>query len=120
ERLAVEGVGLKWPNDLLWSGRKLGGVLIELRGEAEGPSLLSMGIGINQRLPAAARAAVTAAGGQPPADLAEACGDRPPDRNLVAAHLIDTLVNAVDTFLALGLEPFAADWQRLDVLHGLE
>lgn len=120
ERLAVEGVGLKWPNDLLWSGRKLGGVLIELRGEAEGPSLLSMGIGINHRLPAAARAAVTAAGGQPPTDLAEACGDRPPDRNLVATHLIDTLVSSVDTFLVLGLEPFTADWQRLDVLHGLE
>lgn len=120
EKLAVRGVELKWPNDVLWCDRKLGGVLIELSGESEGPSLLSIGIGINHRLPHATRQSITAAGGRPPADLAEACDERPPDRNLLAAHLIASLVTALDTFLAMGLEPFAADWQRLDMLHGLE
>src|SRR6267378_2824788 len=33
--LGVAGAGLKWPNDLLHGERKLGGVLIELRAEAE-------------------------------------------------------------------------------------
>src|SRR5471032_1954753 len=42
-------VQLKWPNDLLHAGRKLGGILIELRGDAQGPSAAVIGIGINVR-----------------------------------------------------------------------
>ena len=41
---------LKWPNDLLHAGRKLGGILIELQGDAAGPSAAVIGIGINLRL----------------------------------------------------------------------
>ncbi|WIM05151.1 MAG: biotin--[acetyl-CoA-carboxylase] ligase [Candidatus Nitricoxidivorans perseverans] len=40
------GALLKWPNDLLLDGRKLGGVLVELSGNAA-----VIGIGINLRLP---------------------------------------------------------------------
>lgn len=40
------GGALKWPNDLLLDGRKLGGVLVELSGNAA-----VIGIGINLRLP---------------------------------------------------------------------
>jgi len=32
----IPGVGLKWPNDLYAGGRKLGGILVELRGEVAG------------------------------------------------------------------------------------
>ena len=35
--------------------RKLGGILIDLRGEAAGPAYVVVGIGINVRLPASAR-----------------------------------------------------------------
>ncbi len=34
----VEGLGLKWPNDLLLNRRKLGGILTELRAESAGPA----------------------------------------------------------------------------------
>ncbi len=52
-----EGVcGLKWPNDLMVAGQKLGGILIEMPGspEEEGPWAV-IGFGINHRgeLPAA-------------------------------------------------------------------
>lgn len=42
---------LKWPNDVLISGEKLAGILIELQGDMEGPSAAVIGVGINLKLP---------------------------------------------------------------------
>lgn len=47
EALGYQGVELKWPNDLLWRGRKLGGILLEMSGDAAGPCHIVIGIGIN-------------------------------------------------------------------------
>lgn len=58
---------LKWPNDLLLDGRKLGGVLAELAVDRAGRHTLVIGIGINLWLDAAARGSI----GQPAAALAE-------------------------------------------------
>ncbi len=62
--LGAGGVMLKWPNDLITSNGKLGGVLIEAHG---GNSLNSIviGIGLNVRLPDELKAAID----QPAADL---------------------------------------------------
>ena len=54
-RLGIQGVGLKWPNDLQWQDRKLGGILIEMRGESAGPAQVIIGIGINMHMPAQVR-----------------------------------------------------------------
>ena len=63
ERLRAAGapVSLKWPNDLMIDGRKLGGVLCELAIDGEGRRTLVVGIGINLRLDAATRGSI----GQP-------------------------------------------------------
>jgi BirA family transcriptional regulator, biotin operon repressor / biotin---[acetyl-CoA-carboxylase] ligase len=50
ETFGASGVGLKWPNDVLWRGRKIAGILIEMQGEALGPSAVVVGAGINVRL----------------------------------------------------------------------
>lgn len=39
--------GLKWPNDLLIRGRKLGGILAEMAGQPEGVGYVILGVGIN-------------------------------------------------------------------------
>ena len=44
--LATE-VGLKWPNDLVARGRKLGGILVEAARDNEGKSFAVCGIGVN-------------------------------------------------------------------------
>lgn len=47
-------VRLKWPNDLLLGGRKVGGVLCEARWQGGAPAWVAVGVGINvaNRLPA--------------------------------------------------------------------
>lgn len=114
-RLGFARLSLKWPNDILSGDAKLGGILIDLRGEAAGPAYVVVGIGINVRLPRAAREHL-AADGVDAVDLA-AIG-RAPVRNELAAVLIAELSQALVEFGARGLAAFAEEWQAADALSG--
>jgi BirA family transcriptional regulator, biotin operon repressor / biotin---[acetyl-CoA-carboxylase] ligase len=116
EGLGVARVGLKWPNDLLLGDGKLGGILIELRGESQGPVTIAIGIGVNVRLGATARAEIATAGGLPPADLAGAHGV--PDRNRLAAVLIAALATCLERMPAGLDEAVLEGWRQRDVLLG--
>jgi len=106
-------VGLKWPNDLLAQGRKLGGILVEGGGEHGGPVRAVIGIGVNVRMPAPVAAGIDQAW----TDLA-GLGNALPSRNMLAAQLLDALVPALDRFDHEGLAPFLARYAALDVLAG--
>jgi BirA family biotin operon repressor/biotin-[acetyl-CoA-carboxylase] ligase len=118
------GIGLKWPNDLVCDGRKLGGILIEFGGEYAGPVRAVIGIGINAALPDAAAAAID----QPWTDLRRIAMDRPGAdragadcgiaRNAIAAAVLDALLPALADFARKGLAPFLSRWERLDTLLG--
>jgi BirA family transcriptional regulator, biotin operon repressor / biotin---[acetyl-CoA-carboxylase] ligase len=110
----VTDLTLKWPNDLLWRRRKLGGILLEVAGEAQGPSLLVAGLGINLRMPGDQGRVID----QPWVDLAGILGDRLPGRNCLAARLIAALCGALGRYGQLGLGPFLADWDSFDGLRG--
>lgn len=110
----VIDLNLKWPNDLLWQGRKLGGLLLEVGAEAQGPSFLVAGLGINLRMPSDQGTGID----QPWTDLAGILGDRLPGRNLLAARLIGSLCTALARYGDLGLGPFLADWDNFDGLRG--
>ena len=49
-KAGARGIGLKWPNDIWFDDRKLGGVLIELRADAGGPAHVVIGVGLNASL----------------------------------------------------------------------
>jgi BirA family transcriptional regulator, biotin operon repressor / biotin---[acetyl-CoA-carboxylase] ligase len=118
EALGVPEIGLKWPNDLLLGGRKLGGILIELRGESQGPATIAVGIGLNVRLGAAAHAAIIASGGLPPAHIS-AAGARPvPDRNMLAAALIAAIVRCLDRIPGELGGAELGGWEQRDALRG--
>ncbi|MEP6942321.1 MAG: biotin--[acetyl-CoA-carboxylase] ligase [Betaproteobacteria bacterium] len=107
----VPGVGLKWPNDLVHDGAKVGGILIELAGDALGPSVVAVGVGINVRFPPAARGAIA----QPVTDLASIAGA--PDRNHLLAELAVELSAALERYARDGFAAFRAEWRRRDALH---
>lgn len=114
-RLGFARLSLKWPNDILSGDAKLGGILIDLRGEAAGPAYVVVGIGINVRLPRVARERLAAEGVEV-TDLA-ALGETP-GRNDLAAVLIAELAQALVEFGARGLAAFSAEWQAADALAG--
>lgn len=109
----VAGVGLKWPNDLLARGRKLGGILVELGGDATGPCHAIVGIGLNLRLDARAQAAID----QPAIDLATLTDGAPPSRNYLAARLLACFGAAFERFAHSGFGAFAEDYAHLDLLR---
>lgn len=108
-------VRLKWPNDLLLDGRKLGGVLAELAVDRAGGHTLVIGIGINLWLDAAARGSI----GQPAAALAE----RVPLESLAArrerliGQCAAAVAAAVTDCVQRGFVPYQARFmQRFDGL----
>lgn len=108
-----EGVGLKWPNDLLVGERKLGGLLVEGGGEVGGPARAVVGLGINVHMPDAFAGGI----GQPWTDLDTLAG-APVSRNHVVATLLAHLLPALDQFDAHGLAPFLPRYAALDLLAG--
>lgn len=103
--LGVPQARLKWPNDLIAQGRKLGGILVE---SANGLGGVVAGIGINLRLDAMLVRDI----GQPVASVADFVA--PPPRDALAAAVIAAWNAAVDEFIACGLDAFLARWQALD------
>jgi len=114
--MGVAGAGLKWPNDLLVGGRKLGGVLIELRAESAGPACVVIGIGLNVALGATLLRRI-AETGTAATDLASA-GVPAPSRNAIAAALVGACVRGLIQFEREGLKPFAEEWRAVDTLRG--
>ncbi len=115
-RAGASGVALKWPNDIVFRDRKIGGVLIELRAEASGPAHVVIGVGINVALPESARREIEAAGVLPAA-VADACAQLP-SRNLIAGAILDELLSMLGQFEREGFDAFRAPWTALDALGG--
>ncbi|MGD9841650.1 MAG: biotin--[acetyl-CoA-carboxylase] ligase [Steroidobacteraceae bacterium] len=112
-------VGVKWPNDLLWHGRKLAGVLIEMRGEPDGQAQVVIGIGLNMHLSTVSREQLRAQ--QVAAcDLHEVLGEACPNRNALVAAFTVELLQCLQQFAQTSFDPFMAEWQSYDMLHSAE
>ena len=105
ESCGAAGVGLKWPNDILLDGGKVGGILIELESVAEA-MLAVIGIGINLQLPAGETGDFLS----PPAALAQTVRP-PPGRHVVLAQVMLALADVLDRFAESGFAGLRDDWQ---------
>lgn len=115
-RTGAREIRLKWPNDIWFSDRKVGGVLLELRAEASGAAQVVIGIGLNVSLSAEARGKIEESGVRAAA-LADAC-PAAISRNRLAAVLLDELLSMLVQFEREGFAPFRDAWMALDALRG--
>lgn len=109
----VDGVGLKWPNDLVARDHKLAGILVELGGDALGPCHAVIGIGINVRLDDDALRAID----QPAIDVASLSEPAAASRNLIVACVLEHLLTALDRFQSSGFAAFAQSYASRDALR---
>jgi BirA family transcriptional regulator, biotin operon repressor / biotin---[acetyl-CoA-carboxylase] ligase len=114
-RAGALGIGLKWPNDLWFDDRKMGGVLVEVRAEAGGPAHVVIGVGLNVSLTAGMRAQIERSGVKAAA-VSDAC-TVPPSRNFIAGAIIDALLSMLADFERDGFSGFREAWTALDALR---
>jgi BirA family biotin operon repressor/biotin-[acetyl-CoA-carboxylase] ligase len=107
EKYGISQLQLKWPNDILIQNKKLAGILIEMTGETNAHTQVILGIGINLSLSPEIQF------DQPWVDLATILGCRP-ERNRIAAYLIQEVVEMLLLFQSSGFEAFYKHWQALD------
>lgn len=105
---------IKWPNDLLIDGRKVGGILTEARLDADRIRDLVIGCGLNLRRPAAGW----------PEELADRAialdeaADHPIDVNAFAAQMISRLLRTCGDFQERNFDDRLAElWHRYDALR---
>ncbi|QDQ26563.1 biotin--[acetyl-CoA-carboxylase] ligase [Chitinimonas arctica] len=115
--LAVLGVPealLKWPNDIVTAtGAKLGGILIELAGEAHGPSSVVIGIGLNMRLSESVRLGL-----DQPAESLALLGYSG-DRNRLLAAVLAELAVLLPAFEQTGFAPLLPEWESRHAMQGV-
>jgi BirA family biotin operon repressor/biotin-[acetyl-CoA-carboxylase] ligase len=117
--LGLTEIGLKWPNDVFWQDRKMGGILIEQRGESGGAWQVVVGTGLNLHMNQSGAAHI----GQPWVDLATAAersGMTFPGRNALAGGLARSVLQALQAFQSHGFSHFHDEWRRFDSLRGRE
>lgn len=113
QTLGVAEVGLKWPNDVWWRERKLGGILLE-SGGGSGEFYVVAGIGLNINLPPFIGELID----QPWVDLREILATTSISRNSIAATLINELVEIFTRFEQGGFADFIGEWAKFDIIAG--
>ena len=109
--MGLEGVGLKWPNDIVLDGGKLGGILVELRAADTNGIGIVAGVGLNLAFNEKESSSID----QPWSAIGSQL--EMPRNNLLGA-LGGGLVNAVQVFEDVGFDSFAEKWSEYNLYAG--
>jgi len=117
QRLDVQGLGLKWPNDIIALDGKLGGILTEVQSGRMPDVTVVTGVGLNVNLEERPDFGAETRWAQQPVDL-HSIKPELTDRELIAGTLIDSLYLTLKRFEDSGLAGFMDDWRQHDWLQG--
>jgi BirA family transcriptional regulator, biotin operon repressor / biotin---[acetyl-CoA-carboxylase] ligase len=111
QRYGITNLQLKWPNDVLYQGRKLAGILLESLPPQASVIPMVVGVGLN--------VALVKDESLPEIDnwidVASLCQDKV-DRNYLAGLLLDEILSGIFLFQQQGLAPFLSYWKQSDYL----
>lgn len=105
----VSGLTLKWPNDILYENKKLGGVLIEMNGDPSGYCFAVVGIGLNVSMRDAYKSFIE----QPWVNLNDVLAEQGIpliSRNQLASSLLDELVLILSDYHLRGFAAYKEEW----------
>lgn len=108
--LGAREIALKWPNDIFWRRRKLGGILVEMAGGARTSSYVVIGVGLNIRMPEMHARKID----QPCTDLFTVMNGSTPSPNLLAPRLIEAIVAQLVMFQHGGRKDIEHAWRKYD------
>ena len=118
----VQGVKLKWPNDIYVEQKKLGGILLEMIGDPAGHCSVIVGVGLNVTMPASQANAIDQDWTDVTTELQDqqspGAGATVPARNNLAAALISEILPLLSTFQAQGFAAYRDEWQAADAFYG--
>ncbi|MHA2939751.1 bifunctional biotin--[acetyl-CoA-carboxylase] ligase/biotin operon repressor BirA [Vibrio sp. RC27] len=109
ETLGIEGIKLKWPNDLYYQDKKLAGILVEMSGQAGGAAHLVIGMGMNLMMRQEESDI-----DQPWTTLSAVLDGKSVDRNQLAGCFIQAWQRALTDYERDGMKEFVERWNRLD------
>lgn len=113
EQAGVKDIGLKWPNDIVIENKKIGGILLDLRGEAGGPVHVIIGIGINYDLPKSTIDNID----QPSTDICKLTEKRV-SRNEIAANLLSNIFEILYGLKSDMSAELVDEWRKYDRYSG--
>lgn len=108
-------IKIKWPNDILWQGKKLCGSLIEIIAESHAHAQVIIGIGLNVNSDTQNNTLLD----KPWCSLYEIT-QKTHDRNELIALLITQLDNYLQRFFKEDFNVFLHEWASHDYLYGKE
>ncbi len=105
--LGVPELKLKWPNDVYWKGRKLGGILIEMSGQTGESANLVIGLGLNISMSEHAEI---------DQDWVSLSMIEPllTNKNALTISLISAIHKALSLYEIEGMSSFLEKWKRFD------
>ena len=115
--LNISGLQLKWPNDLLWRGRKLGGILIEVVGDPAGRCHIVLGIGLNVSSEKSMQASIE----QPwvsLADIGRSLAIPVPGRSAIVAAMLNEIAPLLADYEEKDFSYYRDEWQSLNAHAG--
>jgi BirA family biotin operon repressor/biotin-[acetyl-CoA-carboxylase] ligase len=108
-RCGIEELKLKWPNDLLWKKKKVGGILLEIVGDPTGFCQVVIGVGINIGMPEVHAHDID----QKWADLNQ-LSDKVIGRNEFAGTLVDEILLLLSNYHEVGFTAYRGEWVSHD------
>ena len=104
------GIKCKWPNDLIFEGSKLGGILIDIVYKKDSTIFLVVGVGINIKVSEDNKKNIN----QNIADLLSLKNIDHCNRNKISAILLSAVIESLSEFQHCDYQKLSEDWNNID------